>query len=143
MNLEIFQQLVIAEPGTSLFSENFTPVDYSIGAASIYDTHTVTIDFAGPTLASGTYVISLYDPTLLDIPVYSGGSGMALQQHQSPFGYTQLETFNGTPTSIGFELDGVPVSATPLPATLPLFASGLGALGLLGWRRKRKAQAVA
>lgn len=29
-------------------------------------------------------------------------------------------------------------SATPLPATLPLFASGLGALGLFGWRRKRK-----
>jgi PEP-CTERM motif len=27
---------------------------------------------------------------------------------------------------------------TPLPATLPLFASGLGALGLLGWRKKRK-----
>jgi hypothetical protein len=30
------------------------------------------------------------------------------------------------------------VTATPLPATLPLFATGLGALGLLGWRRKRK-----
>ena len=29
--------------------------------------------------------------------------------------------------------------ATPLPAALPLFAGGLGALGLLGWRRKRKA----
>ena len=28
-------------------------------------------------------------------------------------------------------------TATPLPAALPLFASGLGALGLLGWRRKR------
>ncbi len=28
----------------------------------------------------------------------------------------------------------------PLPATLPLFATGLGALGLLGWRRKRKAR---
>ena len=27
---------------------------------------------------------------------------------------------------------------TPLPATLPLFATGLGAMGLLGWRRKRK-----
>ena len=35
------------------------------------------------------------------------------------------------------------VSATPLPATLPLFASGLGALGLLGWHRKRKAAAAA
>jgi hypothetical protein len=30
---------------------------------------------------------------------------------------------------------------TPLPAALPLFATGLGAFGLLGWRRKRK-QAV-
>lgn len=29
-------------------------------------------------------------------------------------------------------------SATPLPGTLPLFVSGLGALGLMGWRRKRK-----
>jgi hypothetical protein len=32
---------------------------------------------------------------------------------------------------------------TPLPAALPLFATGLGGLGLFGWRRKRKAQAVA
>jgi hypothetical protein len=30
------------------------------------------------------------------------------------------------------------VSSTPLPAALPLFAGGLGALGLLGWRRKRR-----
>jgi hypothetical protein len=28
--------------------------------------------------------------------------------------------------------------ATPLPAALPLFATGLGASGLLGWRRKKK-----
>ncbi len=32
---------------------------------------------------------------------------------------------------------------TPLPAALPLFASSLGGLGLLGWRRKRKAQTIA
>jgi hypothetical protein len=32
--------------------------------------------------------------------------------------------------------NGVP--STPLPAALPLFATGLGGLGLLGWRRKRK-----
>ena len=29
-------------------------------------------------------------------------------------------------------------AATPLPAALPLFASGLGGLGLLGWRRRKK-----
>jgi hypothetical protein len=32
-------------------------------------------------------------------------------------------------------------AATPAPAALPLFAAGLGGLSLLGWRRKRKAQA--
>jgi hypothetical protein len=31
-----------------------------------------------------------------------------------------------------------PTAATPLPAALPLFATGLGGLGLFGWRRKRK-----
>jgi hypothetical protein len=33
--------------------------------------------------------------------------------------------------------------ATPLPGALPLFATGLGGLGLLGWRRKRKQAASA
>jgi hypothetical protein len=30
-----------------------------------------------------------------------------------------------------------------ISGTVQLFATGLGALGLLGWRRKRKAQAAA
>jgi hypothetical protein len=34
-----------------------------------------------------------------------------------------------------------PTPEIPLPAAFPLFASGLGALGLLGWRRKRKSTA--
>jgi hypothetical protein len=35
------------------------------------------------------------------------------------------------------------LATTPIPATLPLFAAGLAGLGLLGWRTKRKMQAVA
>ena len=31
----------------------------------------------------------------------------------------------------------VATAATPLPAALPLFATGLCVMGLLGWRRKR------
>jgi hypothetical protein len=34
------------------------------------------------------------------------------------------------------------LAPVPLPAALPLFATGLGALALLGWRRKRKSQAA-
>jgi hypothetical protein len=34
-------------------------------------------------------------------------------------------------------------TSTPLPAALPLFATGIGAMGFVGWRRKRRAQSVA
>jgi hypothetical protein len=40
------------------------------------------------------------------------------------------------PFNASFSLTGV--STVPLPGSLPLFATSLGALGLLGWRRKRK-----
>jgi len=44
----------------------------------------------------------------------------------------------GTGPNQSFSIDVV-----PLPATLSLLGSGLGALGLFGWRRKRRALAVA
>ena len=45
--------------------------------------------------------------------------------------------------ALNFSAVAVPqVAETPLPAAFPLFASGLGALGLLGWRRKRKTAAL-
>ncbi len=59
--------------------------------------------------------------------------------------FTGIDTFtyqdvasNGTTSNTATVR--IDVTATPLPAALPMFASGLGAMGLLGWRRKRKAQ---
>ncbi len=43
----------------------------------------------------------------------------------------------------GSTYNGLSGSITPIPAALPLFATGLGSLGLLGWRRKKKARALA
>jgi hypothetical protein len=40
-----------------------------------------------------------------------------------------------------YVVEDVITAATPLPAALPLFATGLSALGLLGLRRKRKSAA--
>jgi len=55
-------------------------------------------------------------------------------------GITQLfdERTDGT-----FTTGAATAPAVPLPATLPLFASGIGGLGLLGWRRKRRTRVVA
>jgi hypothetical protein len=33
----------------------------------------------------------------------------------------------------------VVASPVPLPAALPFFAAGLGAMGFMGWRKRRKA----
>ena len=46
------------------------------------------------------------------------------------------------PGDWSYAIAEVSTSATPLPGALPLFATGLGALGLFGWRRKRKALAA-
>jgi hypothetical protein len=70
----------------------------------------------GPRSFAVLYFFNYYDPT-----------------EQLPFGIDSgLIVLTGT---------GV-AAATPLPAALPLFATGLGALGLLGWCRKRKALAA-
>ncbi len=55
---------------------------------------------------------------------------------------------NAADNSIGiehslFESPPQPPATTPLPVALPLFAIGLGDLGLLGWHRMRKAKAAA
>jgi hypothetical protein len=55
---------------------------------------------------------------------------------EPPVGVQKATTFNDPMLQIDY-------TVTPLPAALPLFATGLAGLGLLGWRRKRKAQAVA
>jgi hypothetical protein len=51
--------------------------------------------------------------------------------------------FSSVGTAIWQNGSGTFTVATPLPAALPLLAGGIGLFGLLGWRRKRNAAALA
>ena len=62
-----------------------------------------------------------------DVPPGEGEGDLNL------FGYVDL-------SGVGIEATVTPV---PLPAALPMFAGGIGLLGLLGWRRKRKVSEAA
>jgi outer membrane lipase/esterase len=56
--------------------------------------------------------------------------------------YSDDEHFSAAGQAIVANYELGLLNPTPLPTALPLFASGLGALGLLGWRRKQKVAAL-
>jgi len=71
----------------------------------------------------------------------SGGGGAQLLFDLGAF--TTPGTYNVGPISMSSDavltVRVADIGTTPIPGALPLFATGIGALGLLGWRRKRKA----
>ncbi len=101
---------------------------------------------------TGTLLATINLPTTPDgsaIPGCEGTNFCPYSPIGAAFAGTALSVnFSGTANQVAFaaitlgsETPGG--SVVPLPAALPLFASGLGALGLVGWRRKKKAAALA
>jgi len=98
---------------------------------------------------SGTGVVSTYIP-------YQSGPGapiFVLDNISLAAGTYALDTYLGTcgsgscsdsgsSTDPQYQVLFAPI-ATPLPAALPMLASGLGVMGLLLWRRKSTATALA
>jgi len=114
------------------------PLPVVPGLVGVYNSTDVLVAvmvFTGTDLdyvVSGT--LSNY-PSLPDFLPYGAIADPSGSFTYAPEGAYPADTqYNGT----------IPQTAvTPVPAALPLFAGGLGALGLLGWRRKRKAQVAA
>jgi hypothetical protein len=79
----------------------------------------------------------------LEIQTY-GHDQMTFTDNGGSFEYVVLSSstnaFEFADLTAGYTQTQLP---TPLPAALPLFASGLGAMGLLGWRKRRKNGAAA
>ena len=136
-----------------LTAANFLSWDFTVSSSLLGVSYELTP--ANTTLARFEGItaigVSLFivPPALIDVE----GAGNLVVVTPVPPGYfaeqLQVVTPQGTDgPEIGLPMSGVQLATggivvTPLPAALPLFAGGLGALGLLGWRRKRKAMAMA
>lgn len=132
-------------------------VDQSIVTIS-GDTYALTFDLGGSPRDGGTYSIDASAGSTSQTFNYTPTPGTAVNNWVSETldftatGSSTLISLLGTQSG-GVEeyigLDNADVefvsgpSATPLPATLPLFAGGLGVIGLVTRRRKRKTQAAA
>ena len=111
----------VKSPSGDLTGSTFLATIDAAGDPVSYDSTTTYSSSLGPYQGTGQFPLNFEyftDCTLVSESCGRGWSGSVTVKY----------TFDAT---------------TPLPAALPLFATGLGALGLFGWRRKRKAQAVA
>ena len=97
----------------------------STGAATLIGSASAG-SFTSAVVEGGVIYAGSYNP--LAVYTLDGSNGASTLQAS---GLNSLYTFDGLAP------DPLP-AATPLPAALPLFVTGLGALGLFGWRRKRK-----
>ena len=85
--------------------------------------NTVTFSWGSPLIGnSGLFLVYVDTPNFVD-----------------PMPPIQITGANGQVSTVSNFISPSPV---PLPAALPLFATGLGAMGLFGWRKKRKAAAA-
>ena len=113
------------------------PADHAIGNNSTGNgggTKGTSANYAGlianNNVAQNSWNMEFFDSALF--PFLNSAGGI----------YTfELAAFDGNTELARTSID-VNVAAVPLPAALPLFAGGLGLMGLLGWRRKQKAAAA-
>jgi len=112
---------------------------------------TITVTFSSMELIVGgntyTSTQSSYQDTAAYIADYNNDTdSVTWTSSVVPVTFTNgevldIKLYNASDWTIDPEIS-LTVSQTPLPAALPLFLGGLSVMGVLGWRRRRKAAAV-
>ena len=142
-------------------------IEGSLGGEGDVTSHTqsnIGFTSGGETLIGGSDTIAgRLTTSLVDVPVNSPvtialalnlggfGSGGATGDFLHSFDFPLSDIFTLPDGFTANDADmfivnndfRAPAALIPVPSTFSLFASGLCGLGLLGWRRKRKVQAVA
>lgn len=118
--------------GTSLSAGNLlgVAINRSLSGGSPWSLNTVV-----QLQANTIYYVDL---NVVTMAVFQGGAGAGSATDTAEV--DPMFTIDSSFANAGsYSLEFSPgIGATPLPASLPLFAAGLGGFGLLGWHRKRK-----
>ena len=121
------------DPTTTLLSAPDIIVTGNVEAGT-YDTIPGLPISTGADIKAATSALS---PTSISIvfvsPLDSTGASLSSITFYTDLGALITQS-NFGPSAVTGSADPI----APLPASLPLFATGLSGLGLLGWRRKRK-----
>jgi hypothetical protein len=122
----------LSAPGKFVFSSGYGLTYTSNGGSNPFTGLEFTITESGG-LTLATFLADLQSSTS------ASSTGLCTAPSSGCF-YADVTNGNGNTGLIDFGLTATTnlLSTTPLPATLPLFATGFAGLGLLGWRRKRK-----
>jgi hypothetical protein len=127
-------------PDSSSSLESFTPTDFSFSDG--VQTISYANSHADPSFSSDTFEFTTNASGAIigwNIQIWNGEFSALLQSQNS--GTQDDEGISGD--GFGFNNDNpgkflpATVAATPLPTTLPLLFTGIGFLGLIGWRAKR------
>jgi hypothetical protein len=134
-NIPVLSQTITDTPGT-VYTISFWAMALDSDSASRLDvfmnTSYLLVPDATPIGGTGVSITGTLPYTLESFIFTGTGSDvLSIAAYNNPAEYfvDDVSISGGT-------------SVVPLPAALPLFATGLAGLGLLGWRRKRKAQAA-
>jgi hypothetical protein len=115
----------------------------STGSDTLYETGLNYLSSINTTTGAAT-LVGFPNVGYIDV-VAEGGTIYAVSEdlkiytlNNSNDAATFLSNVSGTSSFFWGLAPDSPPAATPLPAALPLFATGLGVMGLIGWRRMRK-----
>ena len=131
-NIPVLSQTITDTPGT-LYTINFWAMAPDSDLSSVLYVF-INTSFASnaPSGGAGATITGTLPYTLESFSFMGTGSdvlSIAAYNNKSYYYVDDVSISGGT-------------SVVPLPSALPLFATGLGALGLLGWRRKKSAIAA-
>jgi hypothetical protein len=112
------------------FGADFSDLE-SLFVSGLFDSSSQTLSVSNAIGGSSGF-FGLFSSSAFTQILFTTNAGVVLFPGGSPLGGDSFDVDN-------LSVSSAAISAVPIPGALPLFAAGIGAMGFMGWRKKRKA----